>query len=380
MMIGSARHPISVADYRRLASKRLPRMVFDYLEGGAGDERGLQHNAAIWDRFKIKPRRLVDVRRRSQAVTLFGREQEMPVVVAPTGLNALFWPEGDIELAKAAEKAGIPFVLSSAANASIEDIARQSQGDRWFQLYVVHREIAAEFVTRARDADYSTLVVTADVIINGNRERDIRNGFALPARYTPRTLIDGLMHPRWSFDFLRHGVPNLANFTTARATNPEAQAALMSRQMDASFSFDDLARLRDIWSGPMVVKGLLHEEDVRRCRVLGMDGVVLSNHGGRQIDGAVAPIEVLQDCITAAGEMTVIVDSGFRRGEHIVTALTLGAGAVMLGRPLLYGLAARGRSGVSDVLRLLRAEIDNAMVQIGCSEIEDLKSDLVVVD
>jgi (S)-mandelate dehydrogenase len=364
--------PINIGDYRELARRRLPRMVFDFLEGGAGDETGTAHNEQVWRDIRLIPRRLTDVSQRSQAIDLLGQTRTMPVVVAPTGLNGLLWPQGDLALARAAADAGIPFTLSSAANASIEEIARHCDGDRWFQLYVVHRDIASDFVARARAADYSTLVVTTDVIVNGLRERDVRNGFGVPARFTPRTILDGITHPRWSLDFLRHGVPALANFATSSVTSPEAQAALMSRQMDASFTFEDLSRIRDQWAGKLLVKGLLDPRDVARCAELGVDGVVLSNHGGRQLDNAVSPADVLAACRMVAGNMAVLLDGGIRRGAHVAAAISRGAHAVMLGRALLYGLAARGQEGVADVLRMLRSEIDNAQVQLGAASLADL--------
>lgn len=371
--------PVNVEAWRQLARARLPRMVFDYLEGGAEDERGLAHNGRAIDRLRLAPHRLVDVSKRSLATTLFGRPSAMPLAIAPTGLNGIFWPKGDIVLAQAAARAGIPFILSTASNSSIEEVAAHSDGDRWFQLYVVQRELAADLTRRARDSGYSTLVLTTDVAVNGNRERDLRNGFGVPARYTPRTVLDGLTHPRWSIDFLRHGVPELANFVTASATSVEAQAALMSRQMDASFDWEALAQLRDAWPGTLIVKGLLRAQDAERCEALGVDGVVLSNHGGRQLDGAIAPIEALPATRAATG-LPILIDSGFRRGEQIAKALCLGASAVFLGRATLYGLAAKGATGVDEVIAIIRAELDRTLALIGCPSVDALSPDLLTPD
>jgi (S)-mandelate dehydrogenase len=369
--------PVDVEDYRLLAQRRLPKMVFDYLEGGADDETGLKHNHEIFERYRLMPRRLVDVSKRILATTLFGRPSTMPVAIAPTGLNGIFWPHGDIVLARSAAKAGIPFILSTPSSDSIEEVARHSDGDRWFQLYVVQRELAANLTQRAKDNGYSTLVLTTDVAVNGNRERDLRNKFGVPAQFTPRTILDGMMHPRWSLSFIRNGIPQLANFAAANATSVDAQAAVMSRQMDASFDWQALRELRDAWSGTLIVKGLLRTEDAERCQSLGVDGIVLSNHGGRQLDGAAAPIEALE-ATRSATRLPILIDSGFRRGEQIIKALCLGASGVLLGRTTLYGLAARGGAGVDEVLCIIRAELDRTLALIGCQSVSTLTQDYLL--
>ncbi|MDE1167420.1 MAG: alpha-hydroxy-acid oxidizing protein [Pseudomonas sp.] len=366
--------PLNVADYRELARRRLPSMVFDYLEGGAEDEKGLAHNREVFDGLRLKPKRLVDVSQRDVSSTLFGRAHAMPLLIGPTGLNGALWPQGDLALARAAARAGIPFVLSTASNLSIEDVARQCDGELWFQLYVVHRTLAEQMVERALAAGYTTLVLTTDVGVNGYRERDLRNAFKMPMSYTPRVMLDGCLHPRWSLDLLRHGMPALANFVSSEAPSLEVQAALMSRQMDASFDWQALRWLRDKWPHVLLVKGLLDAGDAARCIALGVDGVILSNHGGRQLDGAISPIEVLAQT-AASVDAPVLVDSGFRRGADIVKALCLGADAVLLGRATLYGLAARGEAGVDDVLRLLKADIDRTLAQIGCPSVAQLSAD-----
>ena len=359
---------VSVEDYRRLAKKRLPKMVFDYLEGGAEDEHGLEHNRSVFQRWRFKPQRLVDVSRRDLQTEILGKRQAMPLLIGPTGLNGALWPNGDLALAKSATKAGIPFVLSTASNISIEDLARQCDGELWFQLYVIHREIAQSMVLKALHAGYTTLVLTTDVAVNGYRERDLRNRFKMPMSYTPKVIIDGCLHPHWSFDLVRHGMPQLANFVSSQTSSLEMQAALMSRQMDASFDWRALRWLRDLWPHKLLVKGLLSAEDAQRCIAEGADGVILSNHGGRQLDCAVSPMEALADSVAMTGK-PVLIDSGFRRGSDIVKALALGAEAVLLGRATLYGLAARGEVGVDEVLGLLKADIDRTLAQIGCPDI-----------
>src|SRR5260370_2669949 len=217
--------PVNVEEYRTLAQRRLPKIIFDYLEGGADDEIGMKHNREVFERYRLTPRRLVDVSKRDTGIELFGRHQAAPFMIGPTGLNAALWPKGDILLARAAERAGVPFVLATASNASIEEVAAASQGDLWFQLYIVQRQLAEEIVRRAEAAGYSTLVLTTDVGVNGNRERDLRNNFGLPMRYTPRLIYDGGTHPRWSLGFMLNGMPPLGNFVTADCAHVELHAA-----------------------------------------------------------------------------------------------------------------------------------------------------------
>ncbi|WP_311972605.1 alpha-hydroxy-acid oxidizing protein [Bradyrhizobium agreste] len=364
--------PINVDDYRSLARRRLPRMVFDYLDGGAESERGLHRNLKAFAAINFAPRRLVDVSQRSSSVSLFGRTLPTPFVVAPTGLNGALWPDGDVALARAARSAGIPFVLSTASNATIEDVAERAGGDLWFQLYVVQRDLAQQLVRRAKDAGYRVLVLTVDVAVNGRRERDLRNGFAIPFRQTRRSVLDAVTHPRWALNQIRHGLPQLANFARPDATDVNAQAALMRRQMDASFCWEDLQALRDAWPGILIVKGIMTSTDARRCRELGVDAVVLSNHGGRQIEDVPAPIDLLAEISNQNAMPPLLVDGGIRRGADAVKALALGAKAVLLGRAILYGLAAAGEQGASHVLEILTAEVDTTLALVGCPEAERL--------
>ena len=371
--------PVNVEDYRILAQKRLPKVVFDYLEGGADDEIGMKHNREVFERYRFMPRRLVDVSKRDTSIGLFGRHQAAPFMIAPTGLNSALWPKGDILLARAAEKAGIPFVLSTASTASIEEVAAASKGDLWFQLYIVQRKLAEQMVRRAEAAGYSTLVLTTDVGVNGNRERDLRNNFGLPLRYTPALIYDGVTHPRWSLSFMLNGMPQLANFVTADSSDVEMQATVMHRQMDASFSWNDFDLLRKLWRRTLLVKGVMRPDDAERCIAAGADGVILSNHGGRQLDAAVSPLDVLAET-RARISAPILVDSGFRRGTDVVKALALGANAVLLGRAPLYGLAAAGEAGVDNVLDLLKDEVDRTLAQIGCASARELSPDYVMTD
>jgi (S)-mandelate dehydrogenase len=371
--------PINVEDYRILAQRRLPKIIFDYLEGGADGETGLKHNHKVFERYRLMPRRLVDISKRDTGIELFGRRRAAPFMIGPTGLNGALRLKGDILLARAAERAGIPFVLSTASNDSIEDVAAASKGDLWFQLYIVQRKLAEQMVRRAEAAGYSTLVLTTDVGVNGNRERDLRNNFGLPMHYAPRLIYDGLTHPWWSFDFMRKGMPQLANFATADSSDVEIQAAVMSRQMDASFNWNDFGWLRKLWPRKLLVKGILRPDDAERCIAVGADGVILSNHGGRQLDAAVSPLDVLAET-RARISAPILIDSGYRRGSDIVKALALGANAVLLGRATLYGLAAAGEAGVDHVLRLLEDEVDRTLAQVGCPSVTQLSPDYIMAD
>jgi (S)-mandelate dehydrogenase len=374
-----ARKAFNVDDYRGLAQQRLPKMIFDYLEGGADDETGMKHNREVFSRYRLMPRRLIDVSKRDNSIELFGRRQSAPFLIGPTGLNGALWPKGDLLLARAAEKAGIPFALSTASNASIEEVAKASKGDRWFQLYIVQRKLAEQMVRRADAAGYSTLVLTTDVGVNGNRERDLRNHFGLPMHYTPSVIWDGATHPAWSVEFMLNGMPQLGNFVTADSSDVEVQAAVMSRQMDASFSWADFGWLRKLWPRTLLVKGIMRADDAARCIEAGADGVILSNHGGRQLDAAVSPMDILAETRSRVSA-PILVDSGFRRGTDIVKALALGANAVLLGRATLYGLAAAGEKGVEHVLTLMKDGVDRTLAQIGCPSVGELSTDYLFAD
>lgn len=369
-----SRKLINVEDYRRQAKRTLPRIIFDYLEGGAEDERGLNHNRTIFDQFRLKPKRLVDISQRDISCKLFNKKWDAPFAIAPTGLNSSLWPYADRILAKSAAKANIPFMLSTASNMSIEAVAKSCDGEKWFQLYVVHQELAVKMVQRALSAGYTTLIITLDVGVNGYRERDIRNGFAIPLKFSPSLILDGMMHPGWSIRFLSQGMPKLANFESSEAHSLEVQNALLKRQMDTTFNLESLKKIRDLWPHTLLVKGLVRQEDALKAIEAGADGVILSNHGGRQLDCSISPMETLYE-VSQTIEQPVLIDSGFRRGSDIVKALCLGANMVGLGRATLYGLAANGEAGVDDVIQLLKQDVDRTLAQIGCPSITQLNKD-----
>ena len=362
---------LNVFDYRKLAKNRLPRIVWDFLEGGSGHERALHHNLAVFDRLTFKPQRLTDISRRNQSIELFGKTQASPFMIGPTGGNGSLWPDADLALARAAEQANIPFTLSTPASNSIEEVATGAGGDQWFQLYVSSREQSEWLVQRALKAGYSTLVLTIDVAVNGLRERDRRNNFKIPMNMTPAVIWDGITHPRWSMDYLLNGPPELANFVTEDAADLEAQANAMNRSLDATFDWAALRQLRELWPHTLLVKGILDADDAVQCIENGADGIILSNHGGRQLADVISPLQVLAETRQKINK-PILIDSGYRRGSDIVKSLALGADCILLGRATLYGLAARGQDGVSDVISILQNEVDNTLAQIGCADVHEL--------
>ncbi|MFN3764247.1 MAG: alpha-hydroxy-acid oxidizing protein [Aliihoeflea sp.] len=361
----------NVEDMRQRARRRLPRAVFDYVDGGAGDERGVQRNRDAIEQRLLKLKPLTDVSRRDLTVPLFDKRLPLPFIIGPTGLNGAIMPGGDVALARAAARFGIPFVLSTASSMSIEEVADAADGELWFQLYVLNRDAGRQFTARALNAGYRTLLLTVDVPVGGRRDRDYRNGFGVPFHMTARFALDCARRPAWALRQLRGGAPQMANLRSSAAQDANSQAMLMLRQMDASFDWDDLKALRNEWPHRLIVKGLTDPADCARCYSLGVDGVVLSNHGGRQLEDVVSGFDVIEHVDVPDGK-ALMVDGGFRRGADIVKALALGADAVMLGRATLYGLAAAGQAGVEQVIETLSAEIDNTLALVGCPNAADL--------
>ncbi|MCA0242599.1 MAG: alpha-hydroxy-acid oxidizing protein [Proteobacteria bacterium] len=359
----------AVDDYRALARRRLARIAFDYLDGGAEDGGALARNRAAFAALRFEPRVLRDVREVDTGVELFGRRQAWPVLVGPTGLNGLYAPRAEEALARAARDAGVPFVLSTASNSLLEDVRAASDGDLWLQLYVSQdRRIAEDLMRRARAAQFSTLMLTVDTQVHGKRDHDIRNGFRIPMPLTPRLAADVLTHPRWCWRMLRQGgSPQFLNLARSAGLGPglRAQAGLLGRSMDTGLHWADLDWLRRHWPGRLVVKGVLAADDARLAAEHGADGIVVSNHGGRQLESAPSALQALPAIQAAASGMTVMVDGGVRRGADIAKACALGAAAVLLGRAPLYGLAARGARGAAEVLGLLRNEFETTLRLIG---------------
>lgn len=368
---------INIADLARLARRRLPRVVFDFLDGGAEDERTLHANRDSFARYRLRPRVLTGNAKRDLSISLFGQALSAPFMIGPTGLNGIHWPDGDLHLSRAASAAGIGFALSTASNNSIEEVARGSPGPKFFQLYPWgDRALCGRLVERAAAAGYKALIVTVDSLVAGKRERDLRNGFAHELRFTPRVAWDGLTHPRWlASTWLARGMPrfeNIAEFLPAGAGAHDL-AEFTRSQRNPGLSWEDIEWIRRRWQGPFLLKGILTAEDAQRALAAGADGIVISNHGGRALDGAPATIEVLPEIAAAVGGSTsVLIDGGFRRGSDIAKALALGAKCVLLGRAALYGLAAGGEAGVARALAILRDETDRVLALMGCAAVGDL--------
>jgi len=367
---------VNIDDLRRLARRRLPRMVFDFIEGGVEDERCLAANETSFSKHRLVPRYLVDISRRDQSATLLGHSYASPFGIAPTGLAALFRADCDLILAKAAAAANIPFIMSGASTASIEAAAQVAPAHTWYQLYAARdRKISEDQIRRARDAGLSTLVLTVDVPVSSKRERNVRNGFELPLKLKWSKSLEALLHPLWIASYLRRGIPPFHNWApyAAPGANAKAIAAFVGRQIPCSVTWQDLENFRRLWPRNLVVKGIMHPDDAVRAAQIGVDGIMVSNHGGRQLDQAPAPLEMLPAiCAAVADKVAVMLDSGVRRGADILTALCLGARFVFVGRATLYGAAAGGPPGAHRAIDILRKEIDLVMGQIGCPSLAGL--------
>jgi (S)-mandelate dehydrogenase len=373
---GPLARALNIADLRALAVRQVPHFAFEYVEGGAEDEATLAANRADFARWRLLPRTLIDTRARSLSAALFGRTLAAPLIVGPTGFNGILHADGDVALARAAARHGIPFTLSTFSTARLEDVARRAGGQLWLQLYVLKdRAIARELIGRAAAAGYEALVFTTDANVFGSREWDRRN-YRTPGKPGLRTLLDILAHPRWLARHAACGLPrfrNLEGSLSAQETSALGGSTVIPRLMDASICWDDVRWMRELWHGKLLLKGVLDARDAQQALQLGCDGLVISNHGGRQLDYAVTALQMLPEIARAVGErMTLIVDGGFRRGTDIAKALSLGAHAVMLGRATLYGLAAGGEAGANHALDILTGELDRVLGELGCNSVSEL--------
>lgn len=372
----------SVADYRRLARRRLPRGVFDYVDGGAEDELSLRRNREAFRRLEFRPRVLCDVSAVDTSTTLLGRRLPVPVVLAPTGFTRIATSGGELDVARAAARAGLPYALSTMATRSIEEVAGVSGGPKWFQVYVWRdRGLVKDMLARAAAAGFEAIVLTVDTAVLGRRERDVRNGFTLPPKIGLGTLIDGALHPRWTWDFVRAEPITFANVTGTTVADGSSAVTLadyINGQFDPSLSWRDLDWLRAEWDGPIVLKGVQTVDDAMLAASAGIEAIALSNHGGRQLDGAPPPLELVSEVADAVADRAeVICDGGVRRGSDIVKAIALGARACMIGRAYLYGLAAAGERGVDGVLSILAADVRRTMALSGHKSVAELGRHLV---
>ena len=371
---------LNIADLRTIARRRIPGFVFEYAEGGAEDEVSLRGNLEALARLRFVPPTLIDTSARHQRTSILGLPASSPLVIAPTGLNGLLRRDGDLALARAAARAGIPCTLSTVSTMRLEEVARHSGGRLWMQLYVVkERAVARDIMRRAGAAGFEALVFTTDANVFGSREWD-RRGYRSPGKPTLRAMLDTLRHPRWMLEVLAH-MPrfrNLEDFLPPGAATPMGASTVIPRLFDATLRWDDLAWIREHWQGKLIIKGVLTVADAERAAALGCDGIVLSNHGGRQLDSCVSGMDVLPEVVAAVGSrLAVLVDGGFRRGTDVLKALALGAQAVLIARAPLYGLMAGGEAGVTRALDMLTTEIDRGLGQLGCNSVADLNPRLV---
>lgn len=375
---------LSIADLRARAHKVMPRLALEYLEGGAEDESTLARERLAFDQWCFMPHTLHDEHDRSTEHPILGRTAAMPLMIAPTGLNGLLRPGGDLMLARAAARSGVPFIQSTMSNVMLETVAAVPGLRHWWQLYVFGRdEIWHSLVDRAAEAGCEALVLTTNAQIFGRREWADRLQIT-PSVPTISTALDAALHPRWLGRFLRGGMPkfeNVTRFIPREFHGLFESAGWIRREMPKSLDWKILGKLRNRWRGPLLLKGVLNFEDVRRARDSGIDGLILGSHGGRQMDGAISALDILARTRGILGpDMPLYVSSGIRRGTDIIKALALGADAVLVGRAPLYGLCAGGEPGVARALAILRAEIRNAIGQLGIARMCDLDSSILVAE
>ena len=372
----------SVDDLRRIARRRLPGGVFDYIDGAAEDELTLARNTAAFRRLEFRPRVLRNVAQIRTDSTLLGKPLPFPLVLAPTGFSRIADPQGELAVARAAARAGLPYTLSTLSTRSIEEVAAVSQGRLWFQVYVWRdRDLLQEMLQRAASAGYEAIVITVDTAVLGRRERDVRRGFTLPPTLGLDTLLDGALHPAWTWNFVRAepiAFANVVGRSVGDGSTAVSLADYINTQFDPSLSWEDIDWFRRIWNGPIVLKGVQSVEDARLAADAGVQAIALSNHGGRQLDAAPPPLELVAPVAEAVGDrVEIICDGGIRRGSDIVKALALGAHACMAGRAYLYGLAVGGERGVDWVVDHLYNGMQRTMGLVGASHVDQLGPELV---
>lgn len=372
----SERYPV-ITDLREAARKRIPRFAFEYIDGGAGADGGIRRNWSALDEVVLLPRYGSGLITGSCEVSLFGRSYACPIGVAPMGAAGVTWPGSERVLAKAAQSAGIPYVLSTVAGLSIEDAAALAPDVFWFQLYRLSGQDLSDtvdLVRRASAAGAHVLVATLDAGVRSVRPREVRGGMRVPFRPTPRAILDILSRPQWLAALARHGIPRFASVQgyAGPASGFTEVLTYVQRALSGTFDWEQLSRLRDLWKGPMVVKGILHPEDAERALSIGMDGVVVSNHGGRQSEALPASATMLPAVVARAGDrMCVMMDSGVRSGTDVVRALALGAKMIFAGKAFLWALAALGEKGPEHAIAIFRSEIANTLGQVGARTVAE---------
>ena len=370
-----------IEDLREIAKRRVARTIFEYVDRGSYDERTLRANRADLEAICLRQRVAIDVERRSTRSTLLGREVAMPAALAPIGLLGLNWADGEVLAARAAQRFGVPFTLSTMSICSIEDVAQGTDQPFWFQLYVMRdRGFAASLIERAKAARCSALVLTLDLQIQGQRHRDLKNGLAVPPRLTWRTFWDVAMRPRWALNVLGSKRKSFGNLEgrIPEADSVSKLAEWVGRQFDPTLSWKDVEWVKTQWGGPLVLKGILDPEDARIALASGADAIVVSNHGGRQLDGALSSIRALPEVAAAVGgRVEVWLDGGVRSGQSLLKALALGAQGVLLGRAFVYGLGAMGEAGVTRALEVIQKELDVTMALTGIRDVKQASPEIL---
>jgi L-lactate dehydrogenase (cytochrome) len=367
----------NINDLRKVAKGRLPASLFGYIDGGSDDERTLRGNTLAFDQYDLLQQALVDVSQIDLSTTVLGKKIDWPVICAPTGMTRMFHYQGEKAVAREAARMGTFYSLSTLSTTSIEDVGAETDGPKMFQVYVHRdRELSREFVQRAKDAKFDALCLTVDLPAHGNRERDLRTGMTLPPKLTVKSILDALIHPAWVYRYLTTDSIVLANVGHKIKEGTGEVSNLLqyvANQFDPTVSWKDAEWLMSEWEGPFVLKGIMSVEDAKKAVAIGASAIVISNHGGRQLDSSPAPFEVLPEIVDAVGgQIEIILDGGIRRGTHVLKAMALGANACMIGRPYLYGLAAGGQPGVARALDLLRTEIELDMKLMGCRNMSEV--------
>jgi len=372
---------VSIEDLRVLTKRRIPRAIFDFFDGGAEDEVTLRENRAAFERIRLRPRVLVNVANVDMKIDLLGKPSTLPLAIAPTGGISAGRPGAELMLARAAKAAGVPFTLATPSAFTFERVAEEVGGRLWMQLYAVrNKEFRDKLVLRAKNAGYEAMLVTVDLPVSGKRERDPRNGFVTPFKPNWRNSRDVVFKPAWLLGVMRHGLPGMANLEgyPFSDVNPTDLATAVGREMDAGLDWEQVKRLRDLWPGKMLLKGVERADDAERAAAMGCDGVVVSNHGGRQLDGAVATLDALPEISKSVGnKLTVLLDGGVRRGVDIVKARALGAHGVLTGRATLFGVQAGGEAGALRALEILRTELERAMRLCGVRSVAEIGPELL---
>ena len=374
---------LNINDFRVLAKKKLPVMIFDYLDGGSDDEVTLRKNCQAFDKIELLPKVLRDVTNIDLSTSIMGEKIAFPFIMAPTGFTRLFHYQGEKAVARAASKANTFYSLSTVSNTSLEEVAKTANGPKCFQIYVWRdRELVKDMIKRCKKSDYQSLCLTVDLAIPGNRERDIRHGMSLPPKLSPGSALEMLLHPQWLYRFFTSPPLSMGNVPLGMTDSIKGDKNIqeyLASQLDPSVTWKDAKWMIEEWGNkPFLIKGIMNPEDAKKAVEIGASGIVISNHGGRQLDHVLAPIEILPEIVKAIkGKAEIIIDSGFRRGTDIIKALALGADAVMLGRSYIYALAAAGEKGVERMISLLENELKKDMALLGCTKISDLNSEYI---